>query len=133
MIIYEAYLNNDVVQFNLESEALDYSSNNPGWSVRQITSEPEQYNLEPSALDWYNLEQTFYSSPSVFGKALYSSGNGFALLAKVFSDGKSTGASEQALLQALQMTISTMPNPYTAEEISWINEQILNNNFSIQI
>ena len=83
--------------------------------------------------NWLRLEQEFYVNLPIFGKAFDSTGNGFPLLAKVFSDGKSTGASENALALAMSIVMPAMVVPYTPEEVAWINQKFLEYGFSVQI
>lgn len=86
-----------------------------------------------SVPDWLNLEQTFYTHPTIFPKALDSVGNGFAFVSKVFADGKTTYAHPNALLMALNLLMPSMNVPYTQEEIDFVNQKLIENNFSIQL
>lgn len=131
MIKYEAY--NDIVkvQFLIEQEALDYANVN---ELLVRTIEEKIVNvIEPNKQDWLNLEQSFYTNINIFSKALNSTGNGFAFLSKVFADGKTTFASQNALISAISLLRSLMLAPYTQEEIDFINLKFEENNFTVRL
>ena len=132
MIIYEAYNDTTSVQFINEQEATGYANSN-GMQVRSFESVIESTVVEPTQQDWLNLEQEFYQNQIIFAKALNSTGNGFAFLSKVFADGKTTFASENALLMAINFLTPSMSVPYTTEEIEYINEKFEENNFNIRL
>lgn len=88
--------------------------------------------VPPPFKDWHGLEQSLYPLP-LFSKVLNSTGNGFAFLSKVFTDGKTTGASENALQMAINLVRSGMTIDFTTEEIAIINGKFELYNFETRI
>jgi hypothetical protein len=132
MIKYEAYKDNTSIEFLLEVDALAYASAHD-MQVRQIE---EQVVIEPIVLtnaDWLRFEQSLYVNTVIFGKALNSTGNGFALLTKVLTDSKTDFAHENALRLAIQLTMQGMQVAYTQGEIDYINAKLTENKFTIRI
>lgn len=133
--IYEAYNSTTIVQFLQESDALAYAQAN-NMQVRTIDQEYEEPVEQPRELspkDWLNLEQGLYQNMNVLSKAANSSGNGFTFFLKVITDGKTTGASENALQLAINMLIPTMAVPFNQEEKNYINQQLEVNGFSTRL
>jgi hypothetical protein len=102
----------------------------------KIVRNGESFEVEEITLpfDWLGLEQALYQSPFL-AKGMVSQGQGFGLLLKVLSDGKTTGASEQALLIAINATLAGLvgENAMTSQEIEDLNALLLQYNFTIQI
>ena len=128
MTKYEAYNTTTTVQFIHEQEAIDFANAN-NMQVREIIVQESPTIKIPNTADWLNLEQELYSSPLLL-KAVQTTGNGFAMLIKVLTDGKTTGASENALLFAFNLIIPQMN--MTVEEIELLNECLEENNFNIR-
>jgi hypothetical protein len=132
MTKYEVYNDTTIIQFLVEQEAIDFATAN-NMLIRTIVVDEPLTVTEPSKQDWLNLEQAFYTNPNIFGKALQSTGNGFAFLAKVFADGKTIYASQNALVLAIGFLIPSMTYPYSVEELAFINQKLQENNFTITI
>jgi len=127
MTKYEIREGNTTTQFLTFQEAEAYS---PNAEVFVVEENFEFYN-EPNKDNWHNFEQDLYTS-ALFSKGLTSQGNGFALLLKVLTDGSTKGASQNALLMAIQATIAGISN-FTQQDKNYLNEYLISNNFTIQI
>lgn len=149
-------LNNQIVQINAQISALDNTADNylqtlnalnnakqnretelAYWQSQPINKRQIEIQPTPPApptlkkSDWDNFDQTMYRHPTVFQKVFMSEGNGFAFLSRVLSDGKTTYASEQALLSAINSLV--LPVPFTEEEKQFINDALRDNNFTIRV
>jgi hypothetical protein len=135
--IYEVHNedNTFIAQFLQEADAINYAQQN-NMSVRQVEQEYEEYvppRPELTSDNWLNLERDLYKNFGIVSKVLNSTGNAAMFLLRVLSDGKTTGASEQALQLALSMLLPVMNEPFSQEEVNYINQALEDNNFETRI
>lgn len=124
---YEIREGNTSIQFDTFENAQSY---NPLAEIFEVDVNT-QINEEPTGDDWYNLEQDLFKS-ALFSKGITSAGNGFPLLLKVLTNGNSKGTSQNALLLAIQLTISGISN-FTAEDVTALNNYLQIHNFRIRL
>ncbi|MCS7316952.1 MAG: hypothetical protein NZZ41_01330 [Candidatus Dojkabacteria bacterium] len=132
--VYEVYNETTTIQFLTLEEANEYASQH-NMLVREVQQEYEEAVItpQPTVIDWIRFEDYLYKNTSILQKGINSTGNGFSFLLKVLTDGKTTGASEQALQLAINMVLSGMNQPLTEEEINYINNKLEECNFTIRI
>jgi hypothetical protein len=127
MIKYEIRDGSTVIQFATLVEAQGY---NPDAEVFEVM-ENNTIVIEPSIQNWYDLEQSLYSS-TLFSKGFGSQGNGFALLLKILSDGSTKGAHQSSLLAAIRYTIMGITG-FTQADTDALNNHLQTHNFTIRI
>jgi hypothetical protein len=127
MIKYEIRNGNTVIQFANLAEAQSYD---PDAEVFEVIEDTNMM-IEPSIQNWYDLEQSLYSS-TLFSKGFGSQGNGFALLLKILSDGSTKGAHQSSLLAAIRYTIMGIIG-FTQADKDALNNHLQTHNFTIKV
>jgi hypothetical protein len=112
--------------FDNEQEAQERKNalNNTIWAITQI-EKPAQV----LPLNWHGLEDALWKDPLMFKVMTEANPNAWALMLKVFTDGKLGTAIESSLLYA----ISILGVEFTIGEKDYLNQLFNDFNFTIKL